>query len=50
MTTGLRAVAVKRFPDELSVKLKLTFLHEISGVMNATAPPFISCCIVSKRR
>jgi anti-anti-sigma regulatory factor len=44
MTTGLRAVAVKRFPDELSVKLKLTFLHEISGVMSANRPRLVLDC------
>jgi len=44
MTTGMRAVAVKRFPEALSVKQKLTFLHEIGSVMNANRPRLVIEC------
>jgi anti-anti-sigma factor len=44
MTTGLRVVAVKRFPDELSVKQKLSFLHEISSVMTGNRPRLVIDC------
>ncbi len=44
MTTGMRAVAVKKFPEQLGVKQKLTFLHEIGSVMNASRPRLVIDC------
>jgi anti-anti-sigma regulatory factor len=44
MTTGMRAVVVKRLPDELTVKQKLKFLHEIGSVMNANRPRLVIDC------
>jgi anti-anti-sigma regulatory factor len=44
LTTGLRAVAVKRFPEELNVKRKVTFLHEIGSVMSVNRPRLVIDC------
>jgi anti-anti-sigma regulatory factor len=35
---------VKRFPDELGVKQKLTFLHEIGSVMSGNRPRLVLDC------
>ena len=43
-TTGMRAVAVKRLPDVLSVQQKVAFLHEIGSVMNASRPRLVLDC------
>jgi anti-anti-sigma regulatory factor len=44
MTSGLHAVAVRQFPDELSIKQKFTFLHEISSVMSVNRPRLVIDC------
>jgi anti-sigma B factor antagonist len=44
MNTGLRAVAVKRLPEVLSVKQKVAFLHEIASVMNTNRPRLVLDC------
>jgi anti-anti-sigma regulatory factor len=44
MTTGMRAVVVKRLPEVLSVKHKVAFLHEIGSVMNASRPRMVLDC------
>jgi anti-sigma B factor antagonist len=44
MTTGLRAVAVKKLPENLSVKNKLTFLHEVGSVMATNRPRLVLDC------
>lgn len=44
MTTGLRAVAVKKLPEVLSVKDKLTFLHEAGSVLSGNRPRLVLDC------
>jgi len=44
MTTGLRAVAVKKLPEVLSVKDKLTFLHEVGSVLSGNRPRLVLDC------
>jgi anti-anti-sigma regulatory factor len=44
MTTGMRAVVVKRLPDVLNVKNKVAFLHEIGSVMNTSRPRLVLDC------
>lgn len=44
MTIGLRAVAVKKLPEVLSVKDKLTFLHDVGGVLATNRPRLVLDC------
>ena len=44
ITSGLRAVAVKRLPDVLSMQKKIAFLHEIASVMKTSRPRLVIDC------
>jgi anti-sigma B factor antagonist len=44
MTTGMRAVVVKRIPDVLTVREKVAFLHEIGSVMSVNRPRLVLDC------
>lgn len=44
MTTGMRAVAVKKVPEIWSVKQKIAFLHEIESVMTGSRPRLVLDC------
>lgn len=41
---GMRPVAVKHLPEVLNVQQKLTFLHEIAGIMNTNRPRLVLDC------
>jgi anti-sigma B factor antagonist len=43
-TTSMRAVVVKRLPDDLGVKQKVAFLHEIGSVMHTNRPRLVLDC------
>ena len=43
-TAGMRAVVVKRLPDDFGVKQKVAFLHEIGSVMHASRPRLVLDC------
>jgi anti-anti-sigma regulatory factor len=42
----MRAVAVRRLPDIVSVQQKVAFLHDIGSVMNANRPRLVLDCSV----
>jgi anti-sigma B factor antagonist len=44
MTTGLRAVAIKKLPEVLSVKEKLSFLHDVGGALATNRPRLVLDC------
>ena len=44
MNTALRAVAVKRLPDILTVEEKIAFLHEIASAMSCNRPRLVIDC------
>lgn len=44
ITSGLRAVAVKRLPDVLSMQQKIAFLHEVASVMKTSRPRLVLDC------
>jgi anti-anti-sigma factor len=44
ITSGLRAVAVKRLPDVLSIQNKIAFLHEIASVTKTSRPRLVIDC------
>ncbi len=44
ITSGLRAVAVKRLPDVPTMQKKIAFLHEIASVMKTSRPRLVIDC------